>query len=162
MAHSYYINFKIATMFDVSVIITLTLGIFLVSYGHPDLAYYFDPTISLLIALYMLYSGFAMTVGNFKVLIDFPLPEDEQLKIMGVLAQEYESYENIGNIYTRSSGKTRFIEIELYFKRNISLAQITKVERRIAKHLKKEFPEMRFVLIPMQYEKANKIRPVVE
>ncbi|UCH89593.1 MAG: cation diffusion facilitator family transporter [Thermoplasmata archaeon] len=155
MVHSYYINFKVTTLFDIGVLIGISFGFVLVSSGQETLAYLLDPIISLILALYMLYCGITLTVGNFKVLIDFPLPEQDQLKIMGVLAQQYESYENIGNIYTRSSGKKRFIEIELYLKKDMSLKEISKLQGKIEKHLQEHFPEMRFILIPMKYKKSR-------
>lgn len=51
--------------------------------------------------------------------MDLLLPEAEQLMIMRVLANEFESYENVGNIYSRRSGRQRFIDIELLYINNI-------------------------------------------
>lgn len=149
MVHSYYVNFKICLMFDIGVLIGISSGLALVTLGHDHIAYLIDPILSMIIAAYMLFCGVTLTAGNFKVLIDFPLPEQDQLKIMGVLAQEYESYENIGNIYTRISGKRRFIEIELYFKENMLLVEIMNLQRRIENRLREHFPDVRFILIPL-------------
>ena len=77
------------------------------------------------------------------------LPEEDQLKIMAILAQEYNYYENIGNIYTRFSGKTRFIELELYLKKDLSLEEITLLGQRIESQLRKQFQDIRFILIPL-------------
>jgi cation diffusion facilitator family transporter len=149
MVHSYFVNFKVTALIDVSLLISLSVIFFLVSLGDGQIAPMIDPVVSALLGLYMLYCGVTLTVGNFKVLIDFPLPEEDQLKIMAILAQEYNYYENIGNIYTRFSGKTRFIELEIYLKKDVSLEEITLLGQRIESQLKKQFQDIRFILIPL-------------
>ncbi len=149
MVHSYYVNFKVSTIIDTSLLISLSVVFLLVNLGHGQIAYVIDPTVSSLFGAYMLFCGATLTTGNFRVLIDFPLPEDDQLKIMAILAQEYSDYENIGNIYTRFSGKTRFIELELYLKKELSLAEIANLGQRIESRLRQHFRDLRFVLIPL-------------
>jgi len=149
MLHSYYVNFKVSTLIDVSVLASLSVVFLLANLGHENLAYVIDPTVSLLLGAYMLFCGVTLTIRNFRVLIDLPLPEDDQLRIMAILAQEYSGYENIGNIYTRFSGKTRFIEVELYLKKDLSLEEITNLGQRIESHLRQHFQDLRFVLIPL-------------
>ena len=154
MVHSYYVNFKVSTIIDISVLTSLSVVLLLVNLGHGYIAYVIDPTVSSLIGAYMLFCGVTLTIGNFRVLIDFPLPEADQLKIMAILAQEYSGYENIGNIYTRFSGKTRFIELELYFRKDLSLEEITNQGQRIESLLRQHFRDLRFVLIPL-YEQVS-------
>lgn len=149
MVHSYYVNFKISTLLDTGVMISMGVALALVTSGHEHIAYLLDPAISSLLAAYMLFCGVSLTIGNFRVLIDLPLPEDDQLRIMRILAQEYSSYENIGNIYTRFSGRTRFIELELYLKEDLSLEQIMNLRQRIETRLRKHFRDVRFALIPL-------------
>jgi len=158
MAHSYYVNFKICTMFDIAVLIAMTSGWLLVRFHQGNIAALADPSFSLLISFYMLYTGVNLTVGNFKVLIDLPLKEEEQLKIMGVLAKEFMSYENIGNIYTRQSGRTRFIDIELYMDEKMTLRKISTVRKRLDRSMKKEFDDVKFNLIPLRYVAVKKGR----
>jgi cation diffusion facilitator family transporter len=158
MVHSYYVNFKVATVIDAGVLTSLTAVLLLASFGYGQFAYVIDPTVSSLLGLYMLYCGVTLTIRNFKVLIDFPLPEKDQLKILGILAQEYNDYENIGNIYTRFSGKTRFIELELYLKKNLSLEEINNISQRIENRLRQHFKDLRFVLIPL-YEQVSFEQP---
>jgi divalent metal cation (Fe/Co/Zn/Cd) transporter len=79
---------------------------------------------------------------------------------MNILAQEYNDYENIGNIYTRFSGKTRFIELELYLKKELSMEEMTNLKQRIEKRLQQHFQDLRFVLIPICEENsANQTAP---
>ena len=149
MLHSYYVNFKVSTLIDVGVLASLSVVFLLANLGHGTIAIVIDPTVSLFLGAYMLFCGVTLTIKNFKVLIDLPLPENDQLRIMGILAQEYSGYENIGNIYTRFSGKTRFIEVELYLKKDLSLQEITNLGQRIEGRLRQHFQDLRFVLIPL-------------
>jgi ferrous-iron efflux pump FieF len=149
MVHSYYVNFKVSSLLDASVVISMGAAFALAASGHAHIAYLIDPTISSLLAAYMLFCGVSLTIANFRVLIDLPLPEDDQLRIMGILAQEYTSYENVGNIYTRFSGGTRFIELELYLKGELSLEEIMNLRQRIENRLRQHFRDVRFALIPL-------------
>ncbi len=149
MVHSYYVNFKTFSLLDAGVVVSMGAAFALATSGHEQIAYLIDPAISSLLAGYMLFCGVRLTIGNFRVLIDLPLPEDDQLRIMGILAQEYSSYENIGNIYTRFSGRTRFIELELHLKGELSLEEIMNLRRRIGNRLRQHFPDVRFALIPL-------------
>jgi cation diffusion facilitator family transporter len=149
LVRSYYINFKISTLLDTGVLTSLTIALALVALGHGTIGYFIDPVVSSIIAAYMLFCGVTLTIANCKVLIDLPLPEDDQLRILGILAQEYDSYENIGNIYTRFSGKTRFIELELYLKQNARLEEIMAMRQRIENRLRQYYPDVRFTLIPL-------------
>lgn len=149
MVKSYYVNFKVTAIINTSILASLSAVFVLASLGQSWIALIVDPVVSAILGAYMLYCGASLTIGNFKVLIDFPLPEADQLKILAVLTREYNSYENIGNIYTRFSGNTRFIEVELYFKKERSLTEITALKLEIENQLSKHFPELNFVLIPL-------------
>jgi cation diffusion facilitator family transporter len=149
MVHSYYVNFKVSTVIDTGVLTSFSVVFLLVNLGYVQVAYVIDPLVSSFLGAYMLFNGATLTIGNFKVLIDLPLPEDDQLKIMAILAQEYNDYENIGNIYTRFSGKTRFVELELYLKKDLSMEQITNIGQRIESRLRQQFRDLHFVLIPL-------------
>jgi divalent metal cation (Fe/Co/Zn/Cd) transporter len=150
MVKSYYVNFKVTAIINTSILVSLSVVFVLASLGQSWIALIVDPAVSVILGIYMLLCGASLTIGNFKVLIDFPLPEADQLKIMAVLTREYSSYENIGNIYTRFSGKTRFVEVELYFKKERSLAEIAALKQEIENQLREHFNDLRFVLIPLR------------
>jgi cation diffusion facilitator family transporter len=153
MVKAYFINFKVCTMFDIGVLAALTAALIMVHSGSGRtthlIAYSIDSSLSLLIALYMLFYGIKLTVENFKVLTDFPLSEEDQLKILSVLAREYDHFENIGEIYTRRSGSKRFIEIELHLKEDASLAEMVELKERVESALREDFPDLQFSLIPL-------------
>jgi cation diffusion facilitator family transporter len=151
MVESYYINFKVTIFFDVGILLALAAAMILTYTGHASIAGYIDPAVSLFLSLYMLYNGVILTASNFKILMDLPLPEDEQLKIMNVLTREFENYENIGTIYTRRSGRQRFIDIELYLNGNATIADTARLQSRMQSHLEEYFDDISFTLIPLPH-----------
>ena len=151
MIESYCVNFKTATLFDLGILLALAAAVLLTHFGHAALAGYIDPLVSLLLALYMLYTGVTLTGSNFKILMDLPLPENEQLKIMRVLSREFESYESIGMIYTRRSGKQRFLDIELYFDEQATIAEVARLQAKMQNHLNEYFDDISFKLIPLPH-----------
>jgi cation diffusion facilitator family transporter len=146
---SYEINYKISAVMDVSVITALGAAFILISIDMHGLALMIDPTVTILLAVYMLINGSRLIVKNFKSLIDLPLPEDDQMKILQVLTSEYDNFENIGLVYTRRSGNTRFIELELFFGSHMTLSDIAGIERRLKEGLSAYFPDLTFRLMPM-------------
>jgi ferrous-iron efflux pump FieF len=149
MVESYYVNFKISMFFDAGILLALAAAMILSHLGQATAAAYIDPVVSLLLSLYMLYNGVMLTASNFRILMDLPLPEDEQLKIMRVLAREYENYEDIGNIYTRRSGRQRFLDIELYLNENTTVGETACLQSRMQSHLEEHFADISFKLIPL-------------
>lgn len=65
--------------------------------------------------LYLFYCAIGVLVKNFRSLIDLPLPEADQHKILKTLVEDFDNYEGIGNFYTQLSGSTCFVQLELYF-----------------------------------------------
>lgn len=149
LVDSYRVNFKVSAFFDVGVLLAMSTAWILTLGGHTVIASYLDPSVSLFLALYMFYMGVSQTVGNFKVLVDLPLPESEQLKIMGVLAREFEQYEDVGHIYTRRSGRRRFVDIELYLKNGTTVHDVAQLRARMQNHLQEHFEDVRCALIPL-------------
>jgi divalent metal cation (Fe/Co/Zn/Cd) transporter len=146
---SYKINYKISAVVDTSVIAALGLALILISMNMRGLALMIDPAVTILLSVYMLANGSRLVVKNFKSLIDLPLPEKDQMKILQVIMCEYANFDNIGLVYTRRSGNTRFIELELIFGSNMTLSDIAAIEQRIKEGLSANFPDMTFRLMPM-------------
>lgn len=149
MVESYRVNFKTATLFDCGILLALLVATLLTRLGYGALAGFVDPVVSLLLASYMLYTGVTLTGSNFKILMDLPLPEDEQLKIMSVLAREFENYESVGTIYTRRSGKRRFLDIEIYLDERATVADAAQLQARMRSHLEAHFDDIAFNLIAL-------------
>ncbi len=131
LLESYAIDYRVAVWFDFFVIIAMLIGLILTITGSSGIAVYIDPAFSLLIALFMLHSAGGQLLKNFRVLIDLPMPEEEQIEIMRVLAQEFDAYEQLGAIRTRRSGTQRFVEIEMFFNPDVDVKSINALSHRM-------------------------------
>jgi divalent metal cation (Fe/Co/Zn/Cd) transporter len=93
-------------------------------------------------------------IRNFRSLIDLPLPEADQMKVLQALAAHFEAYEDIGNVYTQMSGSTRLVQIELYVKPDTTAAEIQALSADMENRLKQHFGKLLFHLIPLVKERA--------
>ncbi len=149
MSIAYYENFRTGVFFFSGAMIALFAGWLLVKTGYPKPAAYIDPVLAIAAMSFMLFISVRQVVSNYGVLIDLPLPEEEQIRILNALTKEFDSYLDIGNIYTRASGKNRFIDIELFFNPDTPLDTITTVRANLYSHLHESFPDLTFNLIPL-------------
>ena len=93
---------------------------------------------------------------NFRSLADFPTSEENQLKIMGILAKHYDRYEQLGMIYTTNKGNTEVLEVELSFKPGMSVCELIELENAIRQDFQKLFPDCMFRIIPKVIEDDTK------
>lgn len=135
IAEQFEIDQKISIYFYLYVMAAMGLGLVLKKAGFEAIAVYIDPLFSLGVAIYSLKSGVGQLLKNFKVLIDLPMPEAEQLQIIRALAREYDNYESIGYIHTRRSGTTRFVDIELFLRHETTVSDIEALAGRVESDL---------------------------
>jgi cation diffusion facilitator family transporter len=149
MTQSCLVNMRVTTVTDLLLLtgVLIGFGVSLTHYGGT--AVYFDMAISILQGLYLLYAGIRVLLANFKSLIDLPLPEDDQFKILQALTVHFEAYEDVGNIFTQLSGSTRFVQIELYVKPDTTAEEIQSLSTDIENRLKEHFGKLLFHLIPL-------------
>ena len=170
---SYQADFRVALISDSFLIAAFIVG-WLLSMGRLDfIGIRIDPFLSATLSVIMIKSGTTLIIENMRSLLDLPLPENELLKVVKVMAEFYDSFEGLGRICTRRSGKFRVIEIELMFDPNISLLNVSETEKYMFERLSKELPGVRFRIIPRiqgsDYEStrkadtpANEIRPELQ
>jgi cation diffusion facilitator family transporter len=149
LLQAYLLEWRVNLLSDVGVFVALAAGGLLAAAGLTGVGDRVDPAIALAISAYMLWAGVVLVRRNFRALMDLPLPEEEQLKVMKVLAEQYSTYETVGTIYTRSSGKSRFVEIELGFPETRSLMEITELGREMEEALAASVPDLVFRVIPV-------------
>ena len=135
LVESYLIDYRVAVWFDAIVILAMAVGLGLNLVGARSYASYIDPVFSCGIALYMLRAAVGQLLSNFRVLIDLPMPEQEQLQIMRVLAEEFDAYDQLGSIRTRRSGTQRFVEVELYFDGSVDVKAVSALNARMQEKL---------------------------
>lgn len=153
MTQSYYVNLKLTLILNLSIIVGLLFGLWLLSSGHLRAAIAVDLIIGVSVALYMFYSALGVLTKNFRSLIDLPLPETDQYRILNAMVADFDHYEGFGNIYTQLSGSTRFVQMEIYFKGATSVDEIEALRGRLEERLKGHFSKLVFHLIPLVQEK---------
>ena len=85
---------------------------------------------------------------NFRSLVDFPLSQDDQVKIMGLLAQYFDEYEMIGNIYSTTKGSNRLVEVELQFSPEMKVSEFMDLQRRMQTDLQGVLPDGKLKILP--------------
>lgn len=153
---AYYVDYRAGLVNESAIFCGLLLAFFIEKSGDLSLAIIMDIVVAALIALYLLYNGFFMIIRNVQSLMDLPLGEKSQYKIYECLTREFESYADVGAIYTRMSGKTRIVQIELYFNQDTTIMEIENLRRRMEVKLKEHFGELIFHLIPYDQNAAEK------
>jgi len=149
LLRAYLLDYRVGLLSDVGVIGAFAVGWLLVRQGLVSMGDRVDPLIGLTISLYMVWVGVFLVRRNFSALMDLPLPEDEQLRVMKVLARHYADYETIGMLYTRASGKRRFVEIELVFPGERTIDEIAALSTAMEEGLAAEMPGLTFRIIPV-------------
>jgi cation diffusion facilitator family transporter len=146
---SYTIGYRVGLLSNLGVLVAFTAGWALVHFGLTGIGNRVDPAIGLSLALYMMWAGAGLVWRNFRALMDMPLTESEQLLVMKVLVTHYDDYEAIGTIFTRTSGKARFVELELLFPAGRTLGEVKTLAMAMERDLAKEIPGLNFRIIPV-------------
>lgn len=155
MTYSYFVSFKFAITQDLSIVAGLLIGLWVQSSGNIGAAIIFDLVIGVSVAIYMLYIAVGLLGKNFRSLIDLPLPEADQLKILNALTMDFDAYEGIGNIYSHLSGSCRYIQIEMHFDSATSAEEIELLRQRLEQRLRGSFNKLVFHLIPFVQKTSN-------
>lgn len=150
LVHSYRTDFGIASWFDTLIILALGIGLALNVAGMRALAAYVDPAFALCVALYLGWAAVGHLLRNFRVLIDLPMSESEQLEIIRIIASEHEAYEQIGQIRTRRSGSSSFVEIELSFPTSTDVTEISALVARLEKQMSSALRDVKLNIIVSQ------------
>jgi divalent metal cation (Fe/Co/Zn/Cd) transporter len=117
-----------------------------------------DSFSTIVLTFYTLYHLLPQIWVNFRSLADFPTSEENQLKIMGILAKYYDRYEMLGLIYTTNKGVTEILEVELAFNPDMNVAELLELESEIRQDFTKHFPNCIFRIIPILAEKSKSVK----
>lgn len=148
LLQAYYIDYRAAFVNEAALFCGLVFGLAMAQWGGMRYAVLFDLAVAAAVAAYLLVNGGRLLVRNARALIDLPLEEECQMKILRCLAREVESYAGLGNIYTRRSGPTRLVQIELQFDARTTLGEIEALRRRMERQLQEPGRPVVFHLIP--------------
>ena len=148
LMRAYYVDYRASFVNETAIFCGLFLGLVFASLGAMRLAIIVDMAIAAVIALYLFCNGWRLIVRNLRSLIDLPLEEKFQYKILNCLASEHEAYTGVGTIYTRMSGTTRLVQVELHFDENTTIKAIEALRQRIEKRLREQGDKVVFHLLP--------------
>jgi cation diffusion facilitator family transporter len=149
LLQAYLLDWRVNLLSDCGVLVAFAVGWLLVRSGLATDGDRLDPAIALTICVYMVWIGVVLVRRNFHALMDLPLPEEDQLQVMKVLAAHYADFETVGRLYTRTSGKERIVEIELVFDGRRPLEDITALGGQMEESLAAELPHLEFRVIPV-------------
>jgi len=148
LLQAYYIDYRAAFVNETAIFCGLIFGLVVENMGNLRVAIILDMVIAVLIALYLLYNGCRLIIRNVRSLIDLPLEEKFQYKILECLTKEFEMYAGIGTVYSRMSGTKRLVQIELHFNKDTTIKEIEDLRQRIEKRLRAHDENVVFHLIP--------------
>jgi divalent metal cation (Fe/Co/Zn/Cd) transporter len=107
-----------------------------------------DQLATIILSIYSLYCFLPQIWINFRALADFPLTEEAQLKVMGLLARHFDAYELPGRIYTTNRGNVPVFEVELAFNSDMSVGDLIALEQTMRADFQQGFPGCVFRIIP--------------
>ncbi|MFH0822322.1 MAG: cation transporter [Pseudomonadota bacterium] len=149
MVQSFAVSYKVSVMVTTAGILSMMLALWLTRMHHAHLGVMIDLVLAAVLATYMLVNAVILLSTNFHSLIDLPLCESDQLKILKVLTDHHECFDNLGVIYTRASGSKKIIEIELYFSQDATIREIDVLAEGFRARFNTIFPDFHFRLIPL-------------
>ena len=155
---AYYVDYRAAFINETAIFCGLVFGLVMANRGEMRFAVIIDMVIAALIALYLLYNGCRLVIKNFQSLIDLPLEEKFQYKILNCLTHEFEAYAGIGTVHTRMSGTTHMVQIELHFDEETTIKEIEELRERVEKKLREQGDKVVFHLIPRYLNAKQKYR----
>ena len=149
MVQSFVVSYQVSVIVTTVSVLSMLLALWLTRTRHGHLGVMIDLALAAALATYMLVNAVILIKTNFRSLIDLPLAESDQLKILKVLTGHYDFFDNLGVIYTRTCGSKKIVEIELYFKQDTSIQEIGLLAERFHAQFNKLFADFDFRLIPV-------------
>ncbi|MCR5580040.1 MAG: cation transporter [Pseudobutyrivibrio sp.] len=135
MFHTAYISAVKEFGFDFLSIITL---IMVIVFGHNRWIQLFPPVVSILIAIPFALIVIEHMKESISELIDRTLDEENQLKILKVLGEFYDSYEELYDIKSRIYGENKIIDLAIGFRDDYTFAEIKQLKEKIEKRIVEE------------------------
>jgi divalent metal cation (Fe/Co/Zn/Cd) transporter len=100
---------------------------------------YISPVVSVFVALYLMVGCIKRIKKSLDELTDKTLPEEQQLKILKVLTQHYNSYAQVHSIDSRKIGTVTRIDIHLSFENDTKVEEVTDLQKQMQDELISQF-----------------------
>jgi ferrous-iron efflux pump FieF len=136
---------RVKTVSTVIVFLSLGLSVFLREYHWAD---YVDPTGSVMLSFFILFSAYGVISNSVYDLLDRTLEEELQLVILRELATYFEKYEALHGLRSRRAGSRVYIEILLEFDGDRKMAEVQKVINSIKTTLEQKIQGSQVIISP--------------
>ena len=144
MFHTAYVSAQKEFFFDAASIVTLVVTII---FEKSSWIHYFSPVVCLIIVVPFFLIVIQHMKASLEELIDRTLDEESQLKIIKVLNEFYDSYEEFGVIRSRISGEEKYIDIELGFNGELEYKKVREISEKIRERIQEELGHSKVNLI---------------
>lgn len=148
----YAVNFTAGLWYSSALLLSMGIGWLLSWRWGNVLALSVDLLLAALYSATLLLNGIRVIHANFRALLDLPLPEPDQLKILRVLTHHVDAWDDVVNVYSRFSGGRRRVEIELSFPPETTASRIEELRSRIEGELGELLGSLEFQLIARSSE----------
>ncbi len=119
----------------------IIVALLMVSWGWQ----WMDPTMALLMGLYILYSAWQIIWESIQLLLDRELSEEIQQSIKELVLSD-KDVDAIHELKTRESGHTKFIQLHIEMDGQMKLSEAHVISDRIMASLEKEFPSAEILI----------------
>ena len=135
MFHTALVSAQKEFFFDAASIITLFISMI---FEDTYWIRFFSPVLCLILVV----PFFVIVIKHMKAsvfeLIDRTLDEETQLKIIKVLNEFYDDYEEFGDIRSRINGNDKYIDIEIKFKDSMGYGEVRNTVQKIRERVQEE------------------------
>lgn len=130
-----------------SIGVALAIGVNAAFHGTPTGAW--ADTLGALLVLVTMVGFGAKIIGDaLPHLLDRALAESRQVVINNALASQFEDYDELRAVRTRTEGRDAWIEIEVGFAPDRSLGEVEAAAERLAEHVRQRIPQAQVLVIP--------------
>ena len=130
-----------------TILVFISLGMSMVFREH-QWAEYVDPTGSVILSCFILFSAYGVISKSVYDLLDRTLEEEMQLVILRELANYFQEYEALHGIKSRRSGSHVYIEIFLEFDGDRKMAEVQKIISDMKAALEQKIQSSRVIIAP--------------
>ena len=100
---------------------------------------YISPTVSILVAAYLIAGCVKRIKTSLNELTDKTLPEEQQMKILKVLTQHYNSYSQVHSIDSRKIGEITRIDMNLSFENDTKVEDVINLQKQMKDEFNTQF-----------------------
>ncbi|MDC7292714.1 cation transporter [Butyrivibrio sp. DSM 10294] len=135
MYHTAYVSAQKEFAFDAASIITLIITII---FEGTVWIRYFSPVVCIIIAIPLSRLVFGHLRESVEELIDRTLDEENQLKIIKVINEHFDKFEELGAVKSRITGQEKYIDIEMKFHEDMQYSEVREVAQQISRRISEE------------------------